>query len=252
MFKSARLLNLCILMFFSAHAFGQQCDVLKVGSTQDWHPVTYIDSQSGAVRGIANDLARLLGQELGIPVEIDIETPWSRMLHNVQSGELDMVSALYWTSERDRRYLYTQPYFVNQARVFVPKGKEFPFSQLADLKGRTGVVPLGGSFGEEFDTFRVEHKLKLIAVERKERKGKMILAGRADYFIHDYLDGISYLKRYDLMEEIVALPHPISTTEVYFAFLRQSPCVELLPRINRIIDKAKSDGTLQSIIDGYF
>jgi len=80
---------------------------------------------------------------------------------------------------------------------------------------------------------------------------KKNLAGRNDYFIQNYLDDILYLKQTVLQDQIVALPHPVAITEVYFALSRKSPCISLLSQINEIIDNAKRDGTLQAIIDKY-
>lgn len=58
-----------------------------------------------------------------------------------------------------------------------------------------------------------------------------------------------FLEQEGLQDKIVALPYPVSSTEVYFALSRQSPCVQLVPRINAIIYEAKKNGTLQTIID---
>ncbi|MBW3695803.1 transporter substrate-binding domain-containing protein [Vibrio sp. T187] len=249
--KLARPLTLLLSMFICSYAFGKHCQQIKVGSTNGWYPVTYVDPQTNLPSGIAHDLIQLIGERLALPIIIDTETPWKRLLHKVEEGTLDMVSAIYLTHERERLYRFTAPYYVNQARVFVAKGNEFPFNKLEDLKDLTGVIPLGGSFGDEFDNFSAENNLKLISVETKEQKGRMLLTGRADYFVHDFIDGTSYLNRYGLQDKIVALDHPISTTNVYFALSRHSPCQYLIPQINAIINETTQDGSLQAIIDQY-
>ncbi|MCW8334089.1 substrate-binding periplasmic protein [Vibrio paucivorans] len=248
-----RVASLCAIssLLFAHNAYAQGCRILKVGGANGWLPVTYTDQQTQQPIGIANDFIRFVGQELDIPVQIDISLPWKRTLAYVQSGQLDLVSALYWTEQRNITYRYTAPYYTNEARLFVLKGNEFQFEKFEDLIGRTGMIPLGGSFGEEFDTFAKQQNLPLQLGKDKEQSIKMLIAKRVDYFIQDYVDGTLFLKQQGLLHKVVALPTPVSTTDVYFGMSRESPCTNYIPQINQIIEKAKKDGTLQGIVDGY-
>lgn len=249
--KVFALLFALTFSLLSGYVSANQCKELRVHSTHGWYPITYTDPEGDKAIGIANDLTRWLGNQLNVQVTIDIKTPWNRMLHHLKQGNIDMISAIYLTEERKIWYRYTDHYFVNQARVFVLKENKFPLSGLDDLIGRTGIIPLGGSFGDKFDNFVKEQNLNIITMDSKAQKGRMLIAGRADYFVQDYLDGMTYLKENKLEGKIVALPYPISTTNVHFALSRQSPCLNLIPKINKLIEQAKQDGTLQTILDKY-
>jgi len=251
MIKKIAVFCIAVSACFTIRVNAQECHILRVGGTDGWYPVAYINQETREPAGIAHDFVKIVGEKLEIPVTIDATLPWKRMLEYLNDGDLDLCAAMYWTKEREERYQYTVSYFVNEARVFVPKGKEFPFERLEDLIGRTGGIPAGGSFGQAFDTFANEHQLKLQGVKTKYQMTMKVLAGRNDYFIQDYLDGMMYLKQEGLQDKFVALPHPVSTTDVYLAVSRQSPCLHLVPQINAIIDEAKQDGTLQAIIDTY-
>jgi len=48
-----------------------------------------------------------------------------------------------------------------------------------------------------------------------------------------------YLRMKGLQDKMVPLPHPVSTTGVYFALSRESACNELVPRINALINELK-------------
>ena len=249
--KKIALSCVVVSILFTKSVNAQECQVLRVGGNIDWLPVTYINQETQELEGIALDLVLFIGEKLGVPVNIDAELPWKRMLFYLARGNLDLGAAIYRTKEREELYQYTASYFMNEARVFVLKGKEFPFEQFEDLIGRTGAIPSGGSFGDKFDTFAKEHALKVIGVATKKQRVGMLLRGRTDYFIQDYLDGMMYLKLNGLQDKVVALPYPVSTTNIYFAMSRQSPCMQLVPQINEIINKAKQDGTLQVIIEKY-
>jgi polar amino acid transport system substrate-binding protein len=229
----------------------QECSVLRAAGNTGWMPVSYINKDTNEHEGIAHDLIKIIGKRLNIPIIIDAKLPWNRMLRNLNEGIMDMSVAIYWTKERAEKYVYTESYFVNEARVFVQKGKEFPFKQFEDLIGLTGGIPSGGTFGGKFDRFAKEHHLKLEGVKTKEQRVEKLLLGRNDYFINDYLDATLYLKLNGGQEKIVALPHPVSTTKVYFAVSQKSSCVQHVSRINLIIKEAKQDGTLQAIINKY-
>jgi len=228
----------------------QACQVLRVAGANDWPPVAIINKDTREPEGIAYDFAKIVGKELNIPVELNATLPWKRMLSYLEKGKIDMTAALYLTKEREVLYQFTTPYFENEARVFVVKGKEFSFEKFEDLIGRSGGLSLG-SYGEKFETFAKQHKLHLGRDKSATLLTRKLLAGRYDYFILDYLNGMLYLKDEGLQEQIVALPTPISTEPVHFALSRQSPCLALVPQINAVIEKSKQDGTLQTIVDKY-
>ncbi len=242
----------CVMVSACLTSIGnaQACQVLRVGGTDDWQPVATINKKTGEPEGIAHDFAKIVGERLNIPVELDATLPWKRMLHYLENGKIDMTAALYRTQDREVLYQFTSPYFENEARVFVVKGKEFSFEKLEDLIGRVGGAMLG-SYGEEFDAFAKQHKLKLERVKSMKQLTQKLLLGRNDYFILDYLNGMLFFKEAGLQGQIIALPHPVSTSAVHIALSRQSPCLALVPQINAVIETSKQDGTLQAIIDRY-
>ncbi|NQY92967.1 MAG: amino acid ABC transporter substrate-binding protein [Campylobacteraceae bacterium] len=246
----SRKIFILFIIFFHITLFANECKVLQVGGTNDWYPINFIDKKTNKTEGIAYDLIREIGDKLDVKVEIYAFYPWKRMLDYVEDGKLDMVSALYWTEERAKSYTYTEPYLINEARAFVLKDKKFKLEKLEDLIGLRGGIPFGGSYGGEFDSF-AKKNLKLLYTYKKEQHIGMLLLDRFDYFILDYDDGMIYLKNNGLEDKIVALDYPISTTSVYFAFSKQSPCLKLLDSINQLILDSKSDGTLDSIIHKY-
>jgi polar amino acid transport system substrate-binding protein len=246
---------ICTLFFFlTLNAFAQECKVLRISSgTNDWLPVAYKNSKTQKDEGIAYDIVKNVAQKLSIPLEIHY-LPWGRMLLHLDKGKLDMSIAIYWNKERDKKYLYSIPYFANEARVFVKKGNEFSFRRLEDLIGRKGAIPDEGSFGEEFDSFARQHQLELHkahGITTKEQMVGMLLRDRIEYFIQDYLDSMMYLKSAGQLDSIALLEHPIGKTNVHFAFSRKSACSQLIPEINTILEKLKKDGTVKKIVEKY-
>lgn len=232
-------------------AKSEQCETLRVGGASGWLPITYVNPASEDHEGIALDLLRHIAKQLQIPLQIDLAIPWKRTLSYLESGELDLVLAMYKTNPRAALYHFTLPYFDNQARVFVLEDQAFEFNHFEDLMGRVGGVPFGGSFGEDFDTFSKKSGVALQYLESKEQLVELLLLGRIDYFIQDHLDAVLYMESQGLKQEIIALEHPLASESVHFALSRHSACAALLPKINQLIIAAKHDGSLDAIMAPY-
>ncbi len=246
----SRSFLICFILFFNVSLLAQECKVLRVGGAPGWYPVSYVDEGTNKPKGIAYDFAKVIGKKLNLEVEVYASYPWKRMLKYVEIGKLDLVAALYWTSEREKVYTYTEPYLVNEARAFVLKSKKFKLEKYEDLIGLRGGTPFGGTYGDKFDSF-AKANLNLTHSSTKKQHIGLLLKERIQYFILDYQDGMTYLKQNGLENKIIALDYPISTTKVYFAFSKQSPCIKLLDSINKMIIDSKSNGTLEEIILKY-
>jgi len=123
-------------MSYSISAHAQKCQVLRVSFELGWMPMVFIDEETQKLTGIAYDFFKIIENKLDIALEITTSIPWKRMLYYLEKGEhIDMTAAIYWTEERNKKFVYTDPYFVNESRVFVLKGHEFKFEKFEDLLG---------------------------------------------------------------------------------------------------------------------
>jgi len=252
-YKSAmvsKLFVLLLILFTASISKSQQLPILNVGGADEWFPVSYINENTKKTEGIGYDLAQLVAKELKTSIEISPNLPWKRLLLRLESGKLDMCIGIYWNKERSKIFHYTESFLTNEPRVFVKKGREFKFEKIEDLKGLIGGAPLGASFGEEFDSF-AEEFLTLQRVTGYIQMSQMLLLDRNDYYIADYIDGMSYLEQKKLKSRVVALSKPIAKIEVYFAISKKSPFAKVLPQITNIIKKAKKDGTIDKMISKY-
>jgi polar amino acid transport system substrate-binding protein len=190
-----------------------------------------------------------VSDRLSIPFEFN-QLPWKRSLVYLSEGKLDIILGIYWTKERAEKFYYTTPILKNEARVFVLKKNQFKFKELSDLIGRRGDIPLGGSFGEDFDQYAKAH-LTLSALGNKEEHIGRLQLKRSDFFISDYADAIAVIHQKGLQDKIVALAKPVSTTYVYFAVSKASPCAHLVPEIVNTLEWLRHDNTLDKLSTKY-
>jgi len=249
-----RILISALLILYSLNSFSQGCQELRVASgANSWAPISTKNQENNQFEGIAFDMVEAVATKLDLPVTI-LDLPWKRHLMYLEAGQVDVALAIYKNKEREKKYLYTNSYFSNEAKVFVKKGLEFPFNQLGDLTGRMGAIPAGGSFGDDFDSF-VKANIRYFQIwhtdVQKDVQIRMILHQRNDYFVSDHFDGMSYLIKAGLQDKITPLPHPIAKNDIYFALSKKSPCASLIPKINDIIKTLTQEGTVSRIAEKY-
>jgi len=248
------LISVC-LTFLSIHCLAQECKQIRVASGAfNWEPISYQNKETLKYYGVAFDVLNEVVKRLDLSVII-LDLPFKRLLMYLENGSLDIALALYKNKERETKYLYTRPYFSNEARIFVKKGKEFPFNSLEDLVGRDGMAPAGGSFGDKFDSFanaNLNRNLHILYKKPfKETFHKFIINERKDYYIADFLDGMMGIKRAGLEDEIVPLAHPIGKNDVHFAFSRKSHCTYLIDDINQTIEQLMLEGFVSRLTEKY-
>jgi polar amino acid transport system substrate-binding protein len=102
--------------------------------------------------------------------------PWKRALHNVQVGKADFTGG---TSPIPGFYVSHQPLVQGWEVIFFRKGT-IKRPVLDHLKGKKGVWPMG--YIEEFPQ-DIKAKLQGGEIANREQGVRMILSGRADYYL---------------------------------------------------------------------
>lgn len=221
-FKISFIILVCLFFLFGLTSASQysahgSSKTLLISGAFDWHPYLEIDEGNDSVSGLAHDILTGIGSDLGLEIRYAKPMPWKRVFIELEKGRIDVIAAAYWTQERSKKFIYSEAYLKDEILVWVAKGKEFSFTKIGDLQGYTGLIPLGASFGPEFDTF----KKYLDIVENPVNKNsyiKMLLHGNADYFVSAKLDMTMYLSKSDQKGRVVSLSNPLGVNGVHFLF----------------------------------
>lgn len=223
---------------------------LFISGTYAWKPIAFIDEDTKEHKGIAVDVARETAKHLGWKYKVDLDMPWNRLFPMLDEGELDVVAGVYWTEERAEKYLISEPFVEDKISIWVPKGKEFKFEKLEDLKGKTGGRPSGGSYGQEFDDFSKEH-LTMEFAETQTELSQMLLNGRIDYLVLAYWDGMLNFTKDGIIDQVTALEKPVAVNNVHLCISKKSNYADEISSINETIKKMKSEGTIEKMMDDY-
>jgi ABC-type amino acid transport substrate-binding protein len=153
----------------------QQAGRLRVGLDPSWPPFEYVDEE-GEIVGFDVDLARALGQHLGVEVQL-VVSGWEGLYAALAAGQFDAIlSALPYDSWRTQEVAYSLSYF-NAGPVIVasPSGK---VSAEKDLDGRAVHV----EFGSEGDVQarRLQRKMPALETVPHDTPQEALQAAAAD------------------------------------------------------------------------
>jgi polar amino acid transport system substrate-binding protein len=222
------------------------CDTLNVGGGSNMYPISYITATTKQPAGIGYQLALQLGKAMGIPVKFNFNFPWSRTISMAQSGEIDIVAGMIFTSEREKYLHFTIPFYRENLYAYAHRNTKLRLTRVEDLVNYKRVAVRGNSQGKELEnllmptTMLVNERSQLIA---------LILSGRADYFFITPSEFSKLKQKYAGVENIKKLPLPISKLEAMLAVSKNSPCAKYLSQFNRII--AELDPLGKSALDGH-
>ena len=84
--------------------------MLRVGSTGDYKPFTFLNPETKEFEGIDIDMAKSLAKALGVKLEI-VKTSWPTLLPDLVSGKYEMaMGGVSISLERQKKALFTIPY----------------------------------------------------------------------------------------------------------------------------------------------
>lgn len=154
---------------------------ISVAAALNDTPYEYINSE-GKISGITGDYLNEISERLGIEFEWGKNTSWNDALLKYDKREIDIISYITPTKERQRNFNFTKPYLtVNQAIFTLKEGQIFP--NIESLKGY--------SIALEKNTAIIEYLQRdypeITVIETDDRDGltELLLAGEVDAFIGD-------------------------------------------------------------------
>jgi polar amino acid transport system substrate-binding protein len=119
----------------------QEAGVLRVGMDPSWPPFEYVDPAQGEIVGLDVDLAREIGERLGVGV-ILVPSGWEGLYDALLAGQFDaVISALPYDPWRTEEVRYSISYFDAGPAITAHPGGGIAGTE--DLEGRTVHVEFG-------------------------------------------------------------------------------------------------------------
>jgi polar amino acid transport system substrate-binding protein len=214
----------------------------------EWSPIMY---QSGdKIVGAGPDIIAKVLSDLGLTAQFNYVGSWDVAQEKAKSGEVDFLVAAYLTKDRQQYMEYSVPYTVDPIALIVKTDADFSYEEWSDLIGKKGVAMIGDSYGQQFDDFIVKN-LTVTTVDSAGKAFDMVTGGEADYFIYALYSAEREITAGGREAQVKILPTYVSTENFYLTVSKKSPFARYMPEINELLEKYKTDGTIDGIINSY-
>lgn len=218
---------------------------LVIGTSPDFPPFESLDAK-GNVVGIEVEIMELICKELGVELEIK-QMDFDSVLPGVQTGKFNAgVSGISVTPAREKNTLFTTPYCLAAQAIVVTSGS--PITGKADLAGKAVSVQTGTT-AEEF-CMKNGYTVKAFAANADAQTA--LTVGKVDAWVIDDLTAAEMVAAYnkDHADAPLVILDEAMTTEPYaFAFAKGND--DQVAKINEILAKLLSDGTIAKIFEKY-
>ena len=159
--------------------------VLRVGTTGDYKPFSFLNPDTKSFEGLDIDMAKSLGAALGVEVEF-VQTKWTDLMPDLLADKYDIaMGGISVSMERQKKGLFSIPFMVDGKAAVARCTDQAKFQSLADID-RPGVkvVSNPGGTNEKFDRATLKHASIEIYPDNKTI-WRQILDGKADLMITD-------------------------------------------------------------------
>jgi polar amino acid transport system substrate-binding protein len=197
------------------------------------------------------EVLNAVAREMGVAFEFRF-MPWKRCESAVQKLEAWGAIPYVLTSEREKKYFFSDKLFNREGKFFYysQKGtpKQIPFAVLSDLKGYT----IGGVIGYYYEKTLLEAKLNVEYVAEDEQNFWKLRAGKVDLIIADEVVGRYIIRKRFPLEagKFFTLSKPLDVIADYLITSKKYPDTQkLLTKFNMALEKIKRNGVYQRILD---
>ena len=235
-------------LLISAVLLGLLCSPLHARiytarADEHYPPFEYADD-NGEPAGFTVDLLHAVATEMDL--DIDLQTgPWTTIRTQLEGGEIDILTGMYRTPERDKLVDFSVPHYIATYSLFVPDGSSI--SGPDNLSNRTVLVQQN-DLGHDF-LIKNGYTNQIITRENWADVLTALKQGEADCALVSRLQGIRLLQELNI-DDIKPVGSPVFQRKYGFAVKRGQ--AELLAELNEGLSLIKTSGEFDRIYENWF
>lgn len=218
---------------------------LRVGTTGDYKPFTYLNPQTQKFEGMDIDLAEAMGKALGVKVEF-VKTTWGNLLPDLLADKYDIaVGGVSVTLDRQKKALFSDALMRDGKTPITRCENKDRFQTVADIdKPGVRLIVNPGGTNEKFARAHI-HAAQIEVHPDNVTIFDQIVAGKADLMITDAVETRLQQK---LHPELCAVhpDKPFDFSEKAFLLPRD---IVLKLWIDQWLHRAVATGEYQAVFD---
>ena len=220
--------------------------VLRVGTESTFAPFEFQKEGSKDYTGFDMDLARAIGKQLGMKVEI-VSMGFDGLIPALNAGNIDAVAAgMTVTPERANSVKFSEPYYKSGLSVMVRKD-ETAITGIESLKGKKIAVQIGTTGAME------AHKIadaKVVEFNTNTEAALELKNGGVDAVVND-LPVVAYFLQQGGGKDFAKMVGKVVTAEEYAIAVKKGND-KLAGDINKALAELKKNGEYDKIYKTWF
>ena len=222
--------------------------VLRVGTTGDYMPMSFLDPETHTYVGFDAELAERLAASLGVRIEY-VPTTWPTLMEDTLAGKFDLaICGITVTDARREQALMSDGYLENGKTVLCRAEDAEKYTGLEAInRPDVRVMENPGGLNEKFARENLPDATLIIHSVNQEIPG-LVAAGEADVMITETMEAGYYVGQ----DSRLAAPlifEPFTRGEL--GVLMPKGSEELLDYVNAFLAEQKASGWLDELAEKY-
>ena len=222
--------------------------VLKVGSTGDYNPMSYLDPTTGEYVGFDAALTEDLAASLGVEIEY-VPTSWPTLMEDTLAGKFDLaICGITVTDAREEQALMSEGYLENGKTILVRAEDAAKYTSLDDInRPEVRVMVNPGGLNEKFARENLPDATLIIHDVNQDIPG-LIAEGEADVMITEIMEAGYYVGQ-DSRLAAPLIYEPFTNGQL--GVLMPKGSEDLLDYVNAFLVNEKDAGRIDELADEY-
>lgn len=244
-----KIIHWIVAIAFACSGIAVNAELLVVFGDESYPPVIHLrdGKPAGILPAIFTRIETLTGDKYDLRL-----TPWKRAYEQALRGE-GGVTNISFNEERDKIFDFSKPIYDDDIQIVTLKDRSFPYSSLADLKGKVVGGLNGAAYGADVDKaiaaglFTIERDFSQVGRLRKLLAGRQDAAfvGNGQIGFNLIIDSSDELRAQ--RDKFVILPTPLARDPLHLAFAKSMNKRAALERFDAALDKLRKSGELKKL-----
>ncbi len=222
--------------------------VLRVGTTGDYQPMSYLDPETGTYVGFDAELAEDLAAVLGVGIEYEV-TSWPTLMEDTLAGKFDLaICGITVTDARKEQALMSDGYLGNGKTVLCRSEDADRYTSLEAInQPDVRVMENPGGLNEKFARANLPDAILIIHDVNQEIPG-LVASGEADVMITEIMEAGFYVGQDSrLAAPLIFEPF----TRGQLGVLMPKGSEDLLDFVNQFLADENDSGRIEELAEKY-
>ncbi len=224
----------------------QKAGVIRIGTEGTYAPFTFHQPSDNQLVGFDVEIGRAIAAKLGVKPEF-VEGKWDGLIAGLNVNRYDVViNQVGISPERQAKYDFSKPYIASAAALVVRADND-AINGFADLKGKRSANSISSNFAKLAEA----NGAQVVAVQGFNDAIALLLAGRVDATVNDYLSYLDF-KKQQPQAKVKVVAQDDSAEFGRSGVLMRKGQAPLKVAIDKALDEIVADGSYRQISERYF